>query len=117
MQRAMRNSALTIAIVLIVTAPSFALDASKLPSGANHDRAHRYATGQDVTVGVFDTVPYGILAPSGLGERLLGQYSFVGKMPSQSPDPLTAPSDDHERLLAGAIAGGGPGSTGGAPAG
>ena len=39
-------------------------------------------TGEGVLVGVFDTVPYGIASPHRLGDRLLGQYSFVGKLPS-----------------------------------
>ena len=86
------------------------------PEGANHARAHRYATGEDVIVGVFDTVPYGIASPHRLGDRLLAQYSFVGKLPSQEPDPLSLPVDDHERLVADIIAGDDPVFTGVAPA-
>jgi hypothetical protein len=92
-----------------------ALDASKLPEGANHARAHRYATGENVTVGVFDTVPYGVLSPHRLGDRLLAQYSFAGKLPSQAPDPLLVFADDHERLSADIVAGDDPVFTGVAP--
>lgn len=104
-----------VVIGLLAGRQCSALDASKLPEGANHARAHRYATGDNVPVGVFDTVPYGILSPHRLGDRLLAQYSFVGKLPSQAPDPLVVLADDHERLAADIVAGDDPVFTGVAP--
>ncbi len=82
-----------------------ALDTSKLPTGANHDRAHRYATGAGVKVGIFDTVPFGIMTPNHLGNRVAAQYDFYNKIPGQGPDPLLNPGDDHETLIADIIAG------------
>ena len=82
-----------------------ALDTSKLPTGANHDRAHRYATGAGVKVGIFDTVPFGIMTPNHLGNRVAAQYDFYNKIPGQVPDLLPEPGDDHETLIADIIAG------------
>jgi hypothetical protein len=89
---------------LFVPGLAVALDTSKLPPGANHLRAQHYADGTGVEVGVLDTVFYGILPTNHLGSRLVGQYTFVGKTPSQAPDALTNPFDDHETLVADVIA-------------
>jgi hypothetical protein len=93
-----------VGLTLGVAVPAAALDASKGPTGANHARAQRYATGGDVRVGILDTVFFGIPAPHHLGSRLLEQVDFYNKTPSQSPDPLTNLVDDHERLAAHIIA-------------
>jgi hypothetical protein len=93
-----------IAAAILHASAAKAINISKGVTGANHARAHRYATGTGVTVGIIDTVPFGISTPNHLGDRLLAQYDFVNKTPSQSPDPLIGPNDDHERLAGHIIA-------------
>lgn len=93
-----------------------ALNATKGPSGSNHVTVHQYAAGDGVTVGVLDVVFFGIESPNYLGSRLLAQYDFYNKTPSQTPDPLLNPNDFHETLAAHAIASNDPLYTGVAPA-
>jgi hypothetical protein len=101
--RAVLRSAL-IASALLCAYEAQAINNSKGVTGANHARAHRFATGTGVTVGILDTIPFGIQTPNHLGNRLLGQYDFINKTPSQLPDPLNNPNDDHERLAGHIIA-------------
>ncbi len=93
-----------IASALLCASEAQAINNSKGATGANHARAHRFATGTGVTVGILDTIPFGIQTPNHLGNRLLAQYDFINKTPSQLPDPLNNPNDDHERLAGHIIA-------------
>jgi hypothetical protein len=113
----MRRTIFHLVVVVPAVVPTTvqALDISKGPTGANHERAHLYASGAGVSVGVFDTVPLGIPLPHHLDNRLLAQYDFYNRLPSQDPDPLTNPVDDHERLAADIVAGNDPLNTGVAP--
>jgi hypothetical protein len=101
------RSRLAIAAIgtLLPASSLLALDASKGVTGANHLRAQRYATGAGVEVAIIDTAAYGIRPQNHLGARVTAQYDFRGKTPSQAPDPLLDPNDDHETLAADVLAG------------
>lgn len=104
--------------LLVAISPhgAFALNSSKGQAGSNHATVHQYAIGSGVTVGVLDVVPFGIESPNYLGSRLLAQYDFYNRIPSQLPDPLLIANDFHETIAAHAIASNDAVYTGVAPA-
>ena len=84
---------------------SWALDAAKLPTGANYAAVHvapYNATGAGIPIGVIEVGPRP-RPNNNLGARLLGQWGFNGKTPGQAPDDNSAaafPLDTSGRHMA-----------------
>lgn len=102
---------LVLALCIVLTIGSarevLALDQSKLPEGANHERAHsapHKSTGKDIPIGIIELNT--INAQHNLGARLKAEWSFVGKKPSNPiPTDNSAAGGDHTTLVADIAAG------------
>lgn len=95
--------------------PARALTSSQGPSGANLDCARSIAIGTEVTVGILDTVPIGILPTHQLGERLKTQFDFRNLSIGDVPVPILLGEDGHETLVADILGGEHPAYRGTAP--
>lgn len=90
----------------------WALDLSKLPQGANHQKAHAKATGKNIPIGIIegsDDNGLGIINDANnLGTRLKEEWNFTGKTPGQTPDAIgggSAAGAWHTTLVADIAAG------------